>query len=258
MSTRLNSQDAATRLDDLRLQSDRRLASLAMWLLLVPGLWFLRADLNTYWSDWPVLLQRLLFRGALVSTPLLGIWLIAESRTRREYSNAVFLVAILTGVVTVAFNVSRTPGTGLPLRTPLLILSIMYFAMPDRPWRQCATPVFVTAGLMVLRLTRLPGGGIDVPGDLIVLASLNAIGIMAVVRRDRLERATSAVVGELKELRGIIPICSHCRKVRSEVNDWQQLERYVRDRSDALFSHGICPECLNEHYKDVLGERTKR
>ena len=58
------------------------------------------------------------------------------------------------------------------------------------------------------------------------------------------------MVGELKTLRGIIPICSHCRKLRSEVGDWQLIERYFQDHSDALFSHGICPDCLKEHYPD--------
>lgn len=253
MGTRLNSVDVAARLDDARLQSDRRLANVGLWLLLVPALWFLQADLQAYSADWSMLLKRLLLRSVLVAAPLLGIWLIREARTRAEYAQAVFLVSVLIGAMTLGLNLIRPAGTGLPLRSPLLIIAIMYFALPDRPKRQCVTPIVMTFGLILLRLTRLSGGGIDVAGDVIVLLSLNAIGMVSVVRRERLEQATSAVVSELKALRGIIPICSHCRKVRGEVGDWQQLERYVRDRSEALFSHGICPDCLVEHYQDVLG-----
>lgn len=48
----------------------------------------------------------------------------------------------------------------------------------------------------------------------------------------------------VKQLRGIIPICSYCKKVRNDQNFWQQVERYIGEHSDALFSHGICPDCL--------------
>ena len=55
-------------------------------------------------------------------------------------------------------------------------------------------------------------------------------------------------LSELKMLRGIIPICMHCKKVRTQANDWQGIERYVREHTDAKFSHGICPDCIRNHY----------
>ena len=68
-----------------------------------------------------------------------------------------------------------------------------------------------------------------------------------------LEDALSARVAELEEalshirtLQGILPICSYCRKVRDDEGYWQQVETYVRDHSEAQFSHGICPECFEQ------------
>lgn len=52
---------------------------------------------------------------------------------------------------------------------------------------------------------------------------------------------------QIKQLRGIIPICSYCKKVRTDKESWQQLEAYISEHSDALFSHGICPACFVEH-----------
>lgn len=49
-------------------------------------------------------------------------------------------------------------------------------------------------------------------------------------------------------LQGIIPICSHCHSVRRDPETWQRLESYVAEHSDARFSHGICPSCLERHY----------
>jgi hypothetical protein len=53
---------------------------------------------------------------------------------------------------------------------------------------------------------------------------------------------------EIKVLRGILPICSFCKKIRTKHNTWIAVEEYVSDHSEAEFSHGICPDCLKEHY----------
>jgi hypothetical protein len=66
----------------------------------------------------------------------------------------------------------------------------------------------------------------------------------------KLERA----VGEVKTLRGILPICSFCKKIRDDEGYWNQVEVYVKERSDADFSHSICPDCMKEHYPEYLNE----
>jgi hypothetical protein len=55
---------------------------------------------------------------------------------------------------------------------------------------------------------------------------------------------------EVKTLRGIVPICSFCKKIRNDKGYWDQVEVYVTEHSEANFSHGICPECMAEHYPD--------
>ncbi len=55
-------------------------------------------------------------------------------------------------------------------------------------------------------------------------------------------------LAEVKTLRGFLPICSSCKKIRSDQGSWQQIEAYIRDHSDAEFSHGICPECAKKLY----------
>lgn len=64
----------------------------------------------------------------------------------------------------------------------------------------------------------------------------------------RLEKA----LGEVKTLRGIVPICSFCKKVRDDKGFWDQVEVYVRDRTEADFSHSICPVCMRQHYPDLM------
>jgi PAS domain S-box-containing protein len=57
-----------------------------------------------------------------------------------------------------------------------------------------------------------------------------------------------AALAHVKRLQGIIPICAHCHSVRRDPETWQQLEAYVSEHSQAQFSHGICPACLERHY----------
>lgn len=56
---------------------------------------------------------------------------------------------------------------------------------------------------------------------------------------------------EIKSLKGIIPICSYCKKIRDDKESWQQIEAYISAHSDALFSHGICPSCLEEQMNSI-------
>jgi transcriptional regulator with GAF, ATPase, and Fis domain len=55
-------------------------------------------------------------------------------------------------------------------------------------------------------------------------------------------------LGEIKTLRGILPICAQCKKVRNDEGYWNQIERYIEQHSNASFSHAICPECAEKLY----------
>jgi phosphoserine phosphatase RsbU/P len=51
---------------------------------------------------------------------------------------------------------------------------------------------------------------------------------------------------KVKQLQGLVPICSYCKKIRNDQNYWQQIEYYISEHSEAQFSHGICPDCFEE------------
>jgi hypothetical protein len=55
---------------------------------------------------------------------------------------------------------------------------------------------------------------------------------------------------QIKTLRGIVPICASCKKIRDDQGYWSQVEVYVRDHTEARFSHGICPECMKKLYPE--------
>jgi DNA-binding response OmpR family regulator len=85
------------------------------------------------------------------------------------------------------------------------------------------------------------------PFDAAELRARVGVGIRIVT----LQQALAARVGELelalaniKQLRGLLPVCAWCRRVRNDADYWQQIEVYITEHSDAQISHGICPDCV--------------
>ena len=62
---------------------------------------------------------------------------------------------------------------------------------------------------------------------------------------------------EIKTLQGIVPICSFCKKIRDDKGFWSQVESYVSQHTDAQFSHGVCPDCQEEHYPEFFNNKKK-
>ncbi|MBF0508704.1 MAG: hypothetical protein HQK57_07245 [Deltaproteobacteria bacterium] len=93
--------------------------------------------------------------------------------------------------------------------------------------------------------------------NLIVLEDRNRIYAClqeANVGQERLISELQAALVEVKTLRGIIPICSNCLKVRDDKGYWQRVEKYIQDRTDAEFSHSLCSDCVKELYPDLYEE----
>jgi hypothetical protein len=89
------------------------------------------------------------------------------------------------------------------------------------------------------------------------------IGFRGIIRditeRKQIEEEREKLIHELQEalanirtLRGLLPICSYCKKIRDDKGYWNQIESYIQDHSGAEFTHGMCPECLKKLYPDLV------
>ena len=84
------------------------------------------------------------------------------------------------------------------------------------------------------------------PFDLEELRARVQVGVRVLTLQKSLaERVEElqAALSKVKQLRGLLPICSYCKRIRGDDQYWQQLEGYIAEHSDAQFSHGICPTC---------------
>jgi hypothetical protein len=82
---------------------------------------------------------------------------------------------------------------------------------------------------------------IDTAVDMVILTGFAAL-IHQTIRQGR----------QIRVLEGMLPICSFCKRIRDESGQWRQLEAFISQRSDALFSHTFCEECGRTHYPDLV------
>ena len=80
-----------------------------------------------------------------------------------------------------------------------------------------------------------------------------------ITERKRAEEEREQLIGQLQEaladvktLSGLLPLCSSCKRIRDDQGYWQQIEAYIRDHSEAEFSHSVCPECAKKLYPEVF------
>jgi preprotein translocase subunit YajC len=72
--------------------------------------------------------------------------------------------------------------------------------------------------------------------------------------REKLIAELQDAVTKIKTLGGLLPICSNCKKIRDDKGYWNQIESYIRDHSEAEFTHGICPKCAKKLYPKLFQE----
>jgi hypothetical protein len=75
--------------------------------------------------------------------------------------------------------------------------------------------------------------------------------------REELISKLQNALDEVKKLSGMLPICSSCKKIRDDEGYWQQIEVYIRDHSEADFTHGICNGCVKELYPELYPQFKK-
>jgi DNA-binding response OmpR family regulator len=105
--------------------------------------------------------------------------------------------------------------------------------------------------------------GLEAGGDDYIIKPFNRDELRARVRvgvrmlelqatlADRVRELEDALT-RVKQLQGLLPICSYCKKVRDDRNYWQQVETYIEGHSDAQFTHGICPDCREKYVEPEL------
>jgi hypothetical protein len=94
---------------------------------------------------------------------------------------------------------------------------------------------------------------IDFGGDRSLLVTFNDITERKNTEQEneRLIKDLQKALQDVKTLRGLIPICAYCKRVRDDAGFWLQVDAYVQEHTHAEFSHGVCPECIEKACRDL-------
>ncbi len=249
----------------LRLESERRLAMLVTSVMFVPNLLFALAD-RALVADPATLHLLYTLRGVNLLMWLVGIWCIRRAPSHEALGRVIFALSLGLIVFVLWISWVRPPDNWMPVRTLIVISFFIFVAYPNRfrdqliPW---AVLLVGTLGLILVRYATMTA--VDRVSALTHFLLAGMLGMLVAQNRRALdhdldasqERERGAMVGRerataaLRSLEGIIPICSYCHEVRTEAGAWEQLDAYVRSRTDADFSHGICPSCWPKHFPDI-------
>jgi K+-sensing histidine kinase KdpD len=141
-----------------------------------------------------------------------------------------------------------------------LLCAVMASALRGGFWIGAfATILSVTSYVTTSVIATLDGPTIA-ERALVFVAAAAVVTWLAGSRRVALERLSQAIsdlqktMDEVKTLRGLVPICAGCKKIRDDQGYWVEVERYIQERTEAHFTHGMCRECLKRWYPDAYEE----
>lgn len=240
----------------------RRQLWMAFFILAVGNLIFIRSD-RVLFGDSAQFVELIGVRGGhVLISLLLGLWI-----ARVESPRLLRIIGMAWGLSMMVFvlyvNGTRPPEYVDHVLVDLVVLMLFYILIPLPFSHQLFLGLLFTVldiAFVFAAKSTTSDLRVNVVWASFFLANLACAFIAA--RHHRTLRvqfsawqAVHAEAEELKEalaevrvLRGILPICAHCKKIRDDAGYWSGVEEYVSDRTDADFSHGICPDCLHEHF----------
>ncbi|MFN3241276.1 MAG: hypothetical protein ACE37K_07145 [Planctomycetota bacterium] len=130
------------------------------------------------------------------------------------------------------------------LRTILLTLSLLATATaqdaapPENPALRYQTIFWSTVAAFGL-------------GAAILLWRMHALQVAAHREQREGNARLEQALSQVRELRGLLPICAHCKSIRDDAGYWHRIEAYLTQHSKASLSHGICPTCADDHYPEL-------
>ncbi len=180
-----------------------------------------------------------------------------ESRIRQKAYEAFISMFIITGISILIFHFWGRSEVLQNVHAFFLILPVVIFLSLKYDFTGAAASSFVISLIAQIFTSKGigPFAGSDIQLNLVSLnvfiisitLSAGFTGILFYERKAREDKLKQALE-EIKTLRGILPICSSCKKIRNDKGYWEQIEFYIAEHSDAEFSHSLCDECVEKLY----------
>jgi len=237
--------------------------TIVLSLLFIVG--FSALDLRLLQSD-HVLQISIVSRCVVVIMSLWALWMIHHLTSVRLFDRVVFVVMVVVLCHVLIVNLLRPTDYVPVIVWDAIAICALYILVPVPLHLQMLAALLLTAGGAVLWLIyRLPLA--KTYETVAVLAAYTFANIAGALSSGQLNRSRrgqfvllmqemdlrtelETALAEVKVLRGIIPICSFCKKIRNDDGYYEAVEAYISRHSEADFSHTFCPDCFAEHYPE--------
>jgi hypothetical protein len=151
---------------------------------------------------------------------------------------------VVIGVVFIAIDYLSGSGTQFPT---LYVLPVALAAWYSGRWPAIALAVAVPLFHIAFLMLGSPDSDTTLP--IVMTIARSAIICVMALWFARLSEHERQLHRYVVKLEGLLPICAFCKSIRNEAGDWESLESFISTRSDADFSHGLCPTCMRQHYR---------
>ncbi len=221
----------------------------------------------------PMFEWMLALRGAVILISVAAVLMVRPSMSTRKFEWIVLAFTMaMKAIMLVIISTRPANFVGYTIVTVLSVLLTYWIVPLPLIWRAVSS-WFLTLGVMIIGLWVDPwpdeSTGIAITLGLILA---NVIGgemcrqqqiskrkqFLALWLQQELSASLERAMGEIKTLRGILPICMHCKRIFDDFGKWEQIEEYIRKHSHAQFSHGLCPECARSQYPEIDWEDARR
>lgn len=225
---------------------------------------FIPADYRLFGSEMPFPLLLGLRLGICALTALVWVKLRATVQTLHppRFDRWLLLWSIVIAAAQVYVSFTRPASYTGHFLVHLFTVLLTYCVLPAPLLLQAVPALIMSVGMVVCITVKLPADGLTSSALVWTLLAGNVLGasisrqlhlsgrlqFLALQRETQVRQGLESALAELKTLRGIIPICAHCKNIRDDAGSWQGLEEYISEHSDAEFSHGICPTCVEKYF----------
>ncbi len=221
----------------------------------------------------PMLAVMVALRGVIIAMSIAVFFIVRPGMAPARFDLFIIVWTMLAKIVVLYMVTTRPAGfTAYSIVTVLSIVLTYWIVPVPFIWRTL-TALFMTAGLLIIGfwINPWPDASTAITVTL-ALVMANVIGgemareqqvwrrrqFLALCEQHELRASLERAMGEIKTLRGIVPICMHCKRISNDLGDWEQIETYVRQHSHVEFSHGLCPECARSQYPEIDWEDARR
>ena len=252
------------------LPQDRKQVVTVLFIIALLSLPFIITDYTLFGYN-PAFYKLLAARVIFLIVELTIIFFVMKEKNEKIFDVYIF-VAIMTLVSFEHYvEYSRPPDFSMYILLDLSLIMGIYAAFPNRVLYQLILALgFSFASVLRILITSSESSFISINAILVSLLFVNLVGYIISRRfhttrriqfdlwmdEKKLRNELQEAFENIKVLKGLLPICASCKKIRDDKGYWNQIETYIMEHTEADFSHGICPECAKKLYPEWVQRKT--